>query len=501
MSVRKAEDPNDAFTVDSRLLRESHLKGVSLPTYDRGTLVPAIVHIGVGAFHRAHQARYIDQLCQQQGLQEWGILGVGIMPQDAALSQALQRQDCLYSLTERSGQEDHCRLVGSLVSHLLGSQDPAGVFEAIAAKETKIISLTVTEGGYYIDESTGELDLAHHAVAHDLRDSRSPTTVFGYLLQGLMLRRSRGHGPVSILSCDNIQHNGDVVRNGLHRFASRVAPAMADWIASSVSFPNCMVDRITPAAGAQEGEFVERRFALKDLCPVICESFSQWVIEDTFIAGRPPLERVGVQFVDDVAPFERMKLRLLNATHSAMGYLGCLRGYEYIHEVAQAPEFEAFLDQLMEREMIPLVGSVPGTDLHAYKRDLLKRFRNQDVRDTVLRICSNGSAKIPAFILPAVREALDQGTSLRALACTVAGWLRCCSGEDQQGHPIAISDPLADRLRATARRSQSDPAGYLAMREIFGDLRESPRFVETLDHYLKVLYQRGAEAALQEFAT
>ncbi|MCL4135923.1 UNVERIFIED_CONTAM: hypothetical protein GTU68_023813 [Idotea baltica] len=483
--------------ISNDLLKVGAPDNVKVPSYNRATLETGIVHIGVGGFHRSHQALYIDKLCEEQSATDWAICGVGIMPQDEQLSAALHSQDCLYSLTERSGKEDTCRVVGSITDHILGLKEPKKVFEKIASASTKIVSLTVTEGGYYIDESTGEVDLEHSRVANDLSNPESPQTVYGFVLAGLALRAKNAAGPITILCCDNIQHNGEVVKKAMLRVANAINPEIAEWIGSNVSFPNSMVDRITPVPTETERALVRDTFGLDDSCPVVSEAFTQWVIEDKFAAGRPELEKVGAQFVSDVVPFERMKIRLLNATHSAMGYLGYLLGYRYIHEVALAEEYRGYLNNFMDVEMTPLVGEVPGVDLDWYKQSLIERFSNPDICDTVLRICSGGSAKIPGFVLPAIQDALKTDGPIRAMTCVVASWLRFCLAEDENGEPILMEDALAERITAIAKTAKADPKPYLEMRDLFGDLGDNERFVNELGLLLSSLYEDGAKATLE----
>lgn len=488
-----------AVPLNAALLRQAAPVGAKfqLPTYDRKAVKAGIVHIGVGGFHRSHQAMYLDALLQKTNDLQWGICGVGIMPQDEQLSKALHSQDCLYSLTERSGKEDTCKVIGALTDHIFGVAEPKRVFEAIASSDTKIVSMTVTEGGYYRDESTGKVDFTHPRVKNDLENPATPQTIYGYLLAGLALRNEKQNGPVTVLCCDNIQHNGDVVKKAVLEVAEARDAALAEWIRTSVSFPNSMVDRITPVPGKTERSLVEERFGLQDVCPVVSEAFTQWVIEDNFIAGRPALEEVGAQFVEDVTPFERMKIRLLNASHSAMGYLGYLLGYRYIHEVAQAEEYQPYLSRFMDQEMTPLVGEVPGVDLRWYKDSLLERFRNEDICDTVLRICSGGSAKIPGFVLPAIQDAIQQDKPIRAMTAVVASWLRFCLAEDEKGESIPIEDALAERLTTVAKRAKADPKPYLEMKDIFGALSQNERFEQELGELLDCLYEQGARATLE----
>lgn len=487
-----------AVPVTNALLKNPP-KGVKVPSYDRAALSEAILHIGVGGFHRSHQALYIDELIETYGVKDWAICGVGIMPKDEAMNNALNKQDCLYTLVERNGQTSSARIVGSMKQYVFGVKNPEAVFQKLADPAIKIVTLTATEGGYCFDQGTGELDLANSGIRNDLSNPAQPKTIFGYLAEGLERRRKAGIAPFTALSCDNLQGNGHVLRRTLLAFASERSPELAKWIEGRVSIPNCMVDRITPATTDAEREFVRSTFNLEDAFPVVAEPFRQWVIEDTFGSGRPPLEKVGVQFTADVAPYEKMKIRLLNATHSAMGYLGYLCGYRYIHDIAQAPEFIPYLKALMDIEVTPLIGSVPGVNLSEYKQSLMERFANETIKDQALRICLDGSAKMPKFILPSIAEQLERNGPIGRLTLCVASWIRFLNGKDDEGNEIPIVDPQAERLSAIARRSGRDPRPFLECTDIFGDLGKSEAFVSELERLVQSLYEKGAREAFKVF--
>jgi mannitol 2-dehydrogenase len=476
----------------------SSLRGdIARPRYDRGSVAPGIVHVGVGNFHRSHQAVYVEEAMQASGSLDWGIQGAGILPSDAPLLRALNEQDDLYTLLERSDEKVEARVVGSLTPPLLGPEDPESIFDAFARASTRIVSLTVTEGGYCVAESTGTLDFEHPGVAHDLsRPNERPETVYGYLAAGLERRWRRGVGPVTVLSCDNLTQNGRVVARALLAFAGARSPELGRWIGDHVAFPSSMVDRITPVTSEEDRKLLRSTYGVDDACLVTCEPYRQWVIEDTFAAGRPELELAGVQFTSDVAPYQNVKIRLLNATHSAMGYLGYLCGYRYVHEVATAPEFASYLTGLMDDEVTPLLAPLPGLELGPYKRTIMTRFANRAIVDTLLRICSDGSAKIPKFILPSIADELARNGPIDKLALCVASWLRFLDGVDEAGAPIPLQDKGAEKLAAVVRRSKADPRPALELREIFGELGSSERFVSTLGQKLESLYSRGARATL-----
>jgi len=472
-------------------------KNVKCPTYDRASLQPGILHIGVGNFHRSHQALYMDDLFESHGVKDWAILGVGIMAQDADMNRALNAQDRLYTLVEKSGNNASARIIGSLKEYVFGCEKPEDVFKKMANPEIKIVSLTATEGGYCFHQGTGELDLKNPGVQNDLKNPDSPRTIFGYLAEGLDRRRKAGAAPFTVLSCDNLQHNGEVAKRTLLAFCNQDRPDLAKWIERNVAFPNCMVDRITPGTTNAEREYVRTTFNLDDAFPVVAEPFKQWVIEDTFCNGRPQLEKVGAQFTSDITPYEKMKIRLLNATHSAMGYLGYLCGYRYIYEIAQAPEFIPYLKNLMDEEITPLVGTIPGVSLTEYKKRLMERFANETIRDQALRICMDGSSKMPKFILPSIAEQLERDGPIRKLTLCVASWIRFLHGKDEDGNEIPINDPQAERLNKLAREHGDNPEPLLACADIFGDLGKSERFVSELKLLLKHLYENGAHATLK----
>jgi mannitol 2-dehydrogenase len=469
------------------------------PGYDRNALKEGILHIGVGGFHRSHQALYLDDLIGggESGADQWAICGVGIMPQDKAMHDALTKQDCLYTLVERIGDKSTARVIGSLKNYIFGFENPEEVFAKIANPAIKIVTLTATEGGYCFNQLTGKLDLDNAGVKHDLSDPLKPRTIFGYLTEGLKRRKAANAGPITILSCDNLQGNGHVAESTLLAFCSQNNADLVPWIKANVKFPNCMVDRITPVTTDAEKTLVRDVYHLEDKFPVVAEPFKQWVVEDKFAAGRPALEKVGVQFTDDVAPYEKMKIRLLNATHSAMGYLGYLCGYRYIYEIAQAPEFIPYLKAMMDQEVTPLIANVPGINLDEYKTSLMERFGNESIKDQALRICMDGSSKMPKFILPSIEEEIERKGPYTRLALCVASWIRFLNGKDEAGQEIPLQDPQAERLREVAQgQGGRDVRNFLAMEDIFGNLGKNADFVAHLQKLVDHLYDKGARATL-----
>ena len=365
---------------------------VALPHYDPRHLTPGIVHFGVGGFHRSHEAMYIDRLLNAGGHEDWAICGVGVLPIDARMRDALAAQDHLYTLVTRSpGGQEEARVIGAIVDFLYAPDSPEAVIERLAHPATWIVSLTVTEGGYFINNETGEFDASGEEIGHDLTPGSVPITVFGLITEGLRLRRLRGLEPFTVLSCDNMQGNGQVTRRALTAFARLKDPELGEWMEGNVAFPSSMVDRITPVTTDETRREIGAAYGLDDAWPVVAETFAQWVLEDHFPLGRPALETVGVQLVGDVEPYERMKLRLLNASHQAMGYLGLLAGYTFVHEACQDPRFVEFLLGYMTREATPTLRPVPGVDLGTYRRELIERFASSAVQDTLARLVVDGS--------------------------------------------------------------------------------------------------------------
>lgn len=464
--------------------------------YERSALRAGILHIGVGHFHRAHQALYMDDLIALHGAKEWAICGVGIMPQDLAM-QSLRDQEYLYTLVEKNDRQHRARIIGSLINYLYGYENPGAVFKALANPAIKIVTLTATESGYYFHQGTKTLLLAHPAIQNDLHHPHHPQTIFGYLAEGLERRRRTNIPPFTVLSCDNIQSNGHITKNTLLTFCQERDKELARWIENNVSFPNCMVDRITPATAIAERAAVCAAYQIEDAFPVIAEPFKQWIIEDQFCNGRPPLEKVGVQFTTDVVPYEKMKIRLLNATHSAMGYLGYLCGYTYVYEIPEVTTFVTYLKNLMNLEVSPLIGNVPGIDLEQYKNMLIERFANKTIKDHLLRLCMHGSAKIPSFILPSIAEQLTRDGPIDRLTLCVASWIRFLKGIDEQGIHIPIEDPQAEKLMRLAQ--SNDPLAILQLTDIFGTLNQSERFIKTLKTAFDSLTHKGARATLSAY--
>ena len=473
--------------------------GIALPTYDRSALKPRIVHFGIGGFHRAHQAMYLDRLLRA-GKTDWAICGIGVLPHDVKMRDVLKSQDHLYTLVERPPHgTENVIVIGSIIDYLFAPDDPDAVIEKMADEETKIVSLTITEGGYNIDAVTGEFDADNPDLIAETSSDEPPKSVYGLVVEALRRRRDRGIEPFTVMSCDNIQGNGHVAQSTFTEYAKMRDPELAEWINAHVTFPNCMVDRITPATTPEDIAAIEHDHGVKDAWPVVCEDFDQWVLEDRFPLGRPPWEEAGVQLVDDVIPYELMKLRLLNAGHQALGYFGYLSGYRLVHDAAQDEALARYVRAYMDQEGTPTLQPVPGVDLDAYKDSLIERFANPHVRDQVQRLCLEASDRIPKFVLPVIRAQLAAGREVRLAAAIIASLARYCEAKDEHGEPIEINDRIADTLKEYAAKQvgpDADELGFLTNRQLFGDLIDDQRFTEPYLEVLRSLHADGAKATI-----
>jgi fructuronate reductase len=467
---------------------------VARPAYDPRRIDIGIVHLGIGAFHRAQTAVYSDDALALEG-GAWGICGVSLRA--AEVRALLAPQDGLYTAVEKSPAGIRRRVIGSVREVLfLGGQRDA-VLARLTAPATRIVTLTITEKGYCHDPATGKLDFAHPDIVHDLADATRPRSAIGLISAALATRQHSGMRAFTVLCCDNLPHNGALVRGLVLAFAAARDAALARWIESSASFPSTMVDRIVPATTGGDIAENDAALGLHDAAPVMHEPFRQWAIEDGFVAGRPAWERAGAQFVADVAPFEAMKLRLLNGSHSAMAYLGYLAGHEFIYQVAAQPEFVALIRRLMRDEVAPALRPPPGIDLAAYQNALLARFSNPALPHRTQQIAMDGSQKLPQRLLDTVRDNLAAGRDIDLLTLAVAGWMRYVSGIDEAGREIVVADPLAGEFARIAAAHRGNAAAlareYLGLRAVFGaDLPANPRFAAKVAGWLAALLADGA---------
>jgi fructuronate reductase len=476
---------------------------IAHPAYRVADVAIGIVHLGIGAFHRAHQAIYTDDALAHAG-GAWGICGVSLRSPD--VRDRMAPQDGLYTSIEVSTEGIRRRVVGSVREVLFLGDEREQVFRRLVSDATQIVSLTVTEKGYCHEPATGRLDVDHPDIAHDLRSLAAPRSVVGLLVAAFAERR-RTHGkPVTVVCCDNLTQNGGLVCGLVVSFANRVDTSLADWISREIAFPSTMVDRIVPATTADDVARNNAALGVDDAAPVVHEPFIQWVIEDRFAAGRPPWDAAGATFVHDVEPYEAMKLRLLNASHSAFAYLGFLAGHEFIYQVAAQPDFVAYMRRLTADEVSPALVNPPGIDLAAYREALVRRFANPALPHRTQQIAMDGSQKLPQRILATIRDNLAANRSVELATLAVAGWMRYVHGEDEQGRRIDVSDPLAPQFAALAAQHRGDPAAFaqslLAIHAIFDeDLHNEPRFAAPVTRWLTQLFAQGAARTVAQAVT
>lgn len=470
----------------------------SLPAYDRTLLKPGIVHIGLGNFHRAHMAVYLDDLFALGLNHDWAILGAGVRAPDARMRDAMKAQDCLSTVIELDPSGRSARRIGSMIDFLPVESDNASLIAAMSRPEIRIVSLTVTEGGYFID-SNGMFDPTAPEIAADGANPSRPATAFGAIVAALRARRAAGIIPFTVMSCDNLPGNGHVAQLAVVGTARLSDLRLADWIKASVAFPNGMVDRITPATGPRERAMAAEFGLGDDPVPVTCEPFRQWVLEDNFPAGRPALEKVGVTFSSQVHAFEMMKIRILNGGHAIIAYPGGLKGIHFVHEVMTDPLIPEFLYAVETREILPVVPPVPSQDLNAYKALILQRFANPEVADTVRRLCLDGSNRQPKFIVPSIRDALASGALAQGLTLLSAMWCRYCYGTTEAGEVIEPNDPNWVMLQATAVAAKDDPAQWLEMKQVYGDLASDAGFVKRFGEALDTVWTHGVDVAMQRY--
>lgn len=460
-----------------------------------------MVHLGVGAFHRAHQAAYLDAILSR-GHTGWAICGASLRSPDT--SDALDPQDGLYTLAARSGAGDKLRIIGSLRRLLVAPRDPGALLAAMCDPRVRIVTLTVTEKGYCHDPASGTLDEAHRDIRADLASPHRPVSAPGYLVEALARRRAAGIAPFTVLTCDNLPANGKTVARVTARLAALRDADLGRFVAGEVAFPSTMVDRIVPATTDDDRAMVAAGLGMADAWPVMAEPFTQWVVEDHFSLGRPPLEEVGVELVSDVEPFEHMKLRLLNGAHSTLAYLGYLAGHATIADTMAVPAFARLVARLQDEEVTPTLHLPAGVDVAAYKAALRERFANPALRHRTWQIAMDGSQKLPQRLVAPARDRLAAGAPLPLLALGIAGWMRYVTGRDEQGGAIDVRDPLATRLKALADAAGPDadrlaPA-LLSVREVFGDLGADPHFAGPVRAALSRLLAQGAAATVRQSA-
>ncbi len=483
-------------------LADGHLhevpSGVEVPRYNRAQLKPGIVHIGLGNFHRAHQAWYLHRLMQSGEALDWAIVGAGVRATDSVMRDKLLAQDCLTTLIELDPSGSSAEVTGPMIDFLPVDPDNASLIHMMADPCIRIVSLTITEGGYYQDPVTGVFDVGHPDIALDAANPQRPLTAFGAIVAALKLRRANGHGPFTVQSCDNLQGNGDIARAAVCGLARLTDPDLAEWIETEVTFPNAMVDCIVPATGEKEVTLATA-LGVQDAAPVTHENFRQWVIEDRFCAGRPAWDKVGVTFTSEVHAYETMKIRLLNAGHQVLANIGEILSVETIADCMGHPQIASLFEKVLKTEIAPFVDPVPGMAAEGYIALISSRFANPKIFDTTRRVAFDGSSRHTGFVLPTVRDALQAGQDVEGLALVEALWARMCEGSREDRTTIAPNDPFWDDLQAAARAARSDPAAWLAQDNIYGDLADAPAFRDAFLKWLPQIWSDGAAATVRRY--
>lgn len=473
-------------------------ESIARPGYDRTSLTPGIVHIGLGNFHRAHQAWYLHRLMQRGLNHDWAIIGAGVRPYDAAQRKKLRSQDYLSTLIQLDPSGASAEVIGAMIDYVPVEEGNAALIRRMADPATRIVSLTVTEGGYYIDPTAKRFDAAHPDIRHDTANPNRPRTVFGAMVAALRSRRDQGIGPFTGLSCDNLQGNGAVLRQTLVSLARETDPDLAEWIDSNCTFPNSMVDCIVPATGPNEIALA-RNLGIDDRVPVTHESFRQWVIEDDFCSGRPDWELVGATFSDRVHDYEAMKIRILNAGHQIIANPGEILSIETISDCMAQPLIRALFWKVQREEILTHVKPVPNVAKEDYLEMISRRFSDTAIADTTRRVAFEGSARHTGFVLPILRDGLRTGTPVEGLALVEAFWARMCWGRREDGSVIEPNDPYWDILMEAAQAAREHPRAWLEQRQFYGDLAESPRFVNAFERWLNRIWSDGCEATLQAY--
>jgi mannitol 2-dehydrogenase len=477
-------------------------KPVTVPAYNREGLLPSVAHIGLGNFHRSHQACYLDELLNRR-LANTGIVEINLIPDAFPLGKILAEQDYLYTLvTKAADGREEAKVIGSILDYVNASEDKPKALGRIADGGTKLVTLTVTEKGYYYDKVSGEPDLKEEAVRHDLEHPDDPSSASGFLAAGLAARYRANRQPLTVMSCDNIPANGKLLKKLVLCFCREAHPEIISWVEDNVSFPCSMVDRITPVTTPLLVRKLEERYRVRDGWPVCAEDFRQWVLEDDFKTPVPGYGAAGVQLVKDAEPYELMKMRLLNGSHSALSYPAYLLGCRKVDEAMKDPLIRDFIRRRYMEEVTPTLKPVPGIDLDAYKDTLVSRFSNRNISDTVERLASQGSSKIPNFMLSPLGDAIRAGGPYHAIAFALASWARFLSGADEQGQGIPLDDARAKELSEAAKTALRQPGAFLqtaGLQTIGGGELEA--LGRTFAASLERINSKGMKKALEEFLT
>jgi mannitol 2-dehydrogenase len=474
---------------------------VLTPLFDRDKITTSIAHIGVSNFHRSHQADYMHDLIEKHQNLNFGICGIDLLDSDRKTYNVLKDQDGLYTLiTKDASGIKKPKIIGSIVEYFFGPENPMAVIERLATPDIKIISLTIAEDGYHLNEITGEFNQKHPAVAEDIVNPFNPKTVFGYLTQAFKLRMLRGIPGCTILSCDNIKNNGNIMKESLFDYVKKNEPNLLPWLENNATFPNTMVDRITPVTRHKDIDLLKKDFLTEDQWPVVCESHSEWIIEDNFFNQKPNWEEVGVQFVKNIGPYQNMKLQLLNAGHSVLGILGMLNGYKTVQEAANDSDFMLFLENFMEIEVAPTLIEAKKISIANYKTTLITRFKNPNINDSLARICSESSAKIPIFILSTLNIQLARKEKkFKRIAFIIAAWCKYNDGIDDYGNHYNIEDTISNTLIRMAARSNQNPLKFLEIESVFKNLSSNTLFTEKYLKYLAYIKTHNIKESIKNF--
>lgn len=470
---------------------------VAVPVYNPKDITPGILHLGVGNFHRAHQAVYLDKLFNLGLDHDWGIVGAGIKSFDATMRTALQQQDWLTTVVEVDQHGANARISASMIDFI--EINSASILNILDNPSIRIVSLTITEGGYFIDAQTGGFQVEHPEVQFDIKNPETPSTVFGIIVAALKSRKEKEQPPFTIMSCDNVPHNGEIAKLAVLGLAEKIDPELARWIEGNVGFPNSMVDCITPATSVLEKNRLLNDFDIDDKAPVFCEPFRQWVIEDNFPQGRPALEKVGVEFVEDVTSFEFMKLRILNGGHMALAFPAALLNIIFVHEAVNNPLILQYLKKLISNEAIPSLKAIPDVDFNEYLDLIIQRFSNPEVRDTVARLCVDSSNRLPKFILPIIKDNLEANRSIEGLSLVIAFWCLFCSQTSHESNNHTLVDEKAELLSDASKKAHIIPSEFLKMEEIFGSLSNDSVFIDSFTQAYKQLQSVGVEECLRRY--
>jgi mannitol 2-dehydrogenase len=458
--------------------------------YNQADLTAGIIHIGVGNFHRSHEAYYLDALFNKRKDLNYGIVGAGLREYDSFMRNDLLKQDCLTTVVSRDSETTNVRVLQSMIDFI--EVDNKLLVESLTHENIKIVSLTITEGGYYID-SYGNFNIQNEEIQADIKNPDSPNTAFGILIKALKLRKEKGLAPFTLLTCDNIAHNGDVLKNVVVKLSAAIDPELSEYIEKNVAFPNSMVDRITPTATDADRAFIQSEYGYIDNRPVFCEPFIQWIIEDNFCNGRPALEEVGVMFVEDIEAYELMKIRMLNGSHAAISSVSALLNIDYVHEALEHKTVKTFLDNIMNKEVIPVLKNIIDVDLDQYYNTVLNRFANPYIKDTITRICFDNSNKQPKFIIDSIKSGIKNSVNVDGLILTCALWCRYSIGTDENNKAIDINDGRKDKLKELALEAKTNPIVFIQMEDIYGNLSQNEYFANTFSKFLNSIWENGVE--------